>query len=91
MAIIKALNNYLGFLISLSLLLFLIIETSPIFVKLIALKGEYDFKLEDQETAIKTWVQQQVLQREEILQGDILIHKKKSNQELYTCKKLPEI
>ena len=39
-------------------LLFLAIETSPIFAKLLSPKGEYDFKLEDVETAVKTWVEQ---------------------------------
>jgi len=34
--------------------LFLAIEISPIFAKLVAPKGEYDFKLKDQETAVKT-------------------------------------
>lgn len=48
-------------------LLFLAIETSPIFAKLISPRGEYDFKLEDQETAVKTWVNQQVQQREKML------------------------
>ena len=57
-------------------LLFLAIETSPIFAKLISPKGEYDFKLEDNETAVKTWVQQQVQQREKMLEADILISKK---------------
>ena len=57
-------------------LLFLAIETSPIFAKLISPKGEYDFKLEDNETAVKTWVQQQVQQREEMLKADISINKK---------------
>ncbi|MDX6746553.1 DUF4407 domain-containing protein [Polaribacter sp. PL03] len=57
-------------------LLFLAIETSPIFAKLISPKGEYDFKLEDEETAVKTWVQQQVQQREKMLQADIIISKK---------------
>ena len=57
-------------------LLFLVIETSPIFAKLISPKGEYDFKLEDNETAVKTWVQQQVQQREEMLKADISINKK---------------
>jgi hypothetical protein len=72
-------------------LLFLAIETSPIFAKLISPKGEYDFKLEDNETAIKTWVQQQVQQREEMLKADILINKKvykdiAEEEELYTYK-----
>ena len=44
-------------------LLFLATETSPIFAKLIAPKGEYDFKLEEQESAVKTWVDQQIQQR----------------------------
>ena len=57
-------------------LLFLAIETSPIFAKLISPKGEYDFKLEDEESAVRTWVKQQVLQREEMLKADILINNK---------------
>ncbi|MCL7754001.1 DUF4407 domain-containing protein [Polaribacter sp. Z022] len=72
-------------------LLFLAIETSPIFAKLISPKGEYDFKLEDNETAVKTWVQQQVQQREEMLKADININKKVYNditeeEELYAYK-----
>ncbi len=72
-------------------LLFLAIETSPIFAKLISPKGEYDYKLEDQETAIKTWVKQQVNQREEMLQADIDINKKvyddiKNEEEIYAYK-----
>jgi len=57
-------------------LLFLAIETSPIFAKLISPKGEYDFKLEDQETAIKTWVNQQIHQRSELLKADMIVNKK---------------
>ena len=57
-------------------LLFLAIETSPIFAKLISPKGEYDFKLEDQESAIKNWVKQQIDQRNAILYADIDINKK---------------
>ena len=56
--------------------LYLAIETSPIFAKLISPKGEYDFKLEDEETAVKTWVKQQVNQRNELLQADIAVNKK---------------
>ena len=52
------------------LLLFLAIETSPIFAKLMSPKGEYDYKLEDAETAIKTWVEQKVSQRKVLLQTD---------------------
>ncbi|MDD7913543.1 DUF4407 domain-containing protein [Polaribacter ponticola] len=57
-------------------LLFLAIETSPIIAKLLAQKGEYDFKLEDYETAIKTLVKQQVQQREQMLKADIVIDNK---------------
>jgi len=57
-------------------LLFLAIETSPIFAKLITPKGEYDYKLEDEETAIKTWVEQKVNQRKLVLQADNTINNK---------------
>ena len=72
-------------------LLFLAIETSPIFAKLISPKGEYDFKLENEESAVKTWVKQQVQQREEMLQADIIINNKvykdiTVEEELYTYK-----
>jgi len=72
-------------------LLFLAIETSPIFAKLISPKGEYDFKLEDKETAVKTWVQQQVQQREKMLQTDITVSKKvyddiSEEEEIYAYK-----
>lgn len=73
-------------------LLFLAIETSPIFAKLIAPKGEYDFKLEDNDTAIKNWVAQKVDQREEMLKTDIIINKKvyediSEEDELYDYKR----
>ena len=72
-------------------LLFLAIETSPIFAKLISPKGEYDFKLDDEETAIKTWTEQQVQQREKMLKADIEISKKiykdiSKEEELYEYK-----
>jgi hypothetical protein len=72
-------------------LLFLAIETSPIIAKLLAPKGEYDFKLEENESAIKTWVQQQINQREQMLQADISIDNKvykdiTKDEELYTYK-----
>ncbi|QNM85635.1 DUF4407 domain-containing protein [Polaribacter pectinis] len=72
-------------------LLFLAIETSPIFAKLISPKGEYDFKLEDNESAIKTWVKQQVDQRNQLLQADITVNKKvyediATEEEIYAYK-----
>ena len=59
-------------------LLFLAIETSPILAKLLAAKGEYDLKLEEAETSLATWVNQQVAQRKLLTQteGDI-------NQQVY--------
>ncbi len=51
-------------------LLFLAIETSPIIAKLLSPKGEYDYKLDDVETASKTWVNQNINQREIIFQTD---------------------
>ncbi|KGO79857.1 hypothetical protein Q763_11665 [Flavobacterium beibuense F44-8] len=64
MARINALNK-LPLLPSLFImLLFLAIETAPIIAKLLSPKGEYDFKLEDNETALKTNLAQNNHQRE---------------------------
>ena len=73
-------------------LLFLAIETSPILAKLIAPKGEYDYKLEDEESAIKNWVAQKVDQRNELLNTDIIINKKvyediSEEEEIYNYKR----
>jgi hypothetical protein len=57
-------------------LLFLAIETSPIIAKLLAPKGEYDLKLEDEESAIKTWVNQKVAQRAQVLATDASLNEK---------------
>lgn len=57
-------------------LLFLAIETSPILAKLISPKGEYDFKLQDLETTIKTWVQQKVAERKLLLSTDNEVNNK---------------
>jgi hypothetical protein len=51
-------------------LLFLAIETSPIIAKLLAPKGEFDYKLEDYETKISTWILQQVNERKLLLAAD---------------------
>tara|TARA_R110002126_G_scaffold152203_4_gene299336 strand:- start:39583 stop:40683 length:1101 start_codon:yes stop_codon:yes gene_type:complete len=72
-------------------LLFLAIETSPIIAKLLAPKGEYDYKLEEKESAIKTWATQQMQQREQMLQADISIDNKvykdiTADEELYNYK-----
>ncbi|RKE98446.1 uncharacterized protein DUF4407 [Ichthyenterobacterium magnum] len=73
-------------------LLFLAIETSPIFAKLLSPKGEYDFKLEDTETAVKTWVDQKVYERQVLLQTDRTLNNKIYNDiaeedELYNYKR----
>lgn len=57
-------------------LLFLAIETSPIIAKLLAPKGEFDFRLQDQETAIKTWTLQKVEERKLVLKTDNDINNK---------------
>ena len=73
-------------------LLFLAIETSPIFAKLLSPKGAYDFKLEDQETALKTNMLQNKNQREAMLKTDYAINDKiysdiENEDELYTYKR----
>ncbi|WP_299556830.1 DUF4407 domain-containing protein [Seonamhaeicola sp.] len=73
-------------------LLFLAIETAPIFAKLISPKGAYDFKLEDQETAIKTVVVQNKNQRALQLKTDNAINDRiytdmEQEEELYTYKR----
>ena len=60
-------------------LLFLAIETSPIIAKLLAPKGEYDLKLEDAESTVRTWITQKVSQREKILVTDAAL-----NEKIYT-------
>ena len=73
-------------------LLFLAIETSPIFAKLLSPKGEYDYKLEDVETAVKTWVEQKVNERNILLKTDMALNNRIYNDiaeedELYTYKR----
>lgn len=70
MARINALNELPWLPSFFIFLLFLAIETSPIFSKLIAPKGEYDYKIQDIDNAIKTWVYQKESQRANILNTD---------------------
>ena len=72
-------------------LLFLAIETSPIFAKLLSPRSTYDFKVEDAETAVKTTVLQNKYQREILLQTDHAMNDRiygdiKNEDELYTYK-----
>ncbi|WP_299128143.1 DUF4407 domain-containing protein [uncultured Winogradskyella sp.] len=57
-------------------LLFLAIETSPIIAKLMSPKGEFDYKLQDQETVIKSWTAQQVAERQLLVKTDNAINNK---------------
>ena len=73
-------------------LLFLAIETSPIFAKLISPKGEYDLKLQDIESAIKSWVIQKENQRLNVLNTDntlnhAIYNELAEEEELYNYKK----
>lgn len=73
-------------------MLFLAIETSPIFAKLLSPKGAYDFKLDDQETALKTNVLQNKNQRETMLKTDYAINDRiygdiEKEDELYNYKR----
>ena len=92
MARINALNELPWLPSFFIFLLFLAIETSPIFSKLIAPKGEYDFKLQDNENAVKTWVEQKVNQRASVLNTDTILNEAIYNElseeeELYNYKK----
>ena len=57
-------------------LLFLAIETAPIVVKLLAPKGPYDFKLEEEESTVEAWVTQKVSQRQHIMATDASLNEK---------------
>lgn len=74
------------------MLLFLAIETSPIIAKMLSPKGEYDFKLEDNETALKTHIEQNKYQRLLQKQTDASIYDKvyadiREERELYEYKR----
>ena len=58
------------------MLLFLAIETSPIIAKLLSPKGEYDYKLEDLETALKTTIEQDKYQRNLLVKTSAAMHDK---------------
>lgn len=92
MARINALNKLPWLPSFFIFLLFLAIETSPIIAKLLAPKGSYDFKLEDQETAVKTNVLQNKKQRETMLKTDYTINDRiysdiENEEELYNYKR----
>jgi hypothetical protein len=73
-------------------MLFLAIETSPILAKLISPKGAYDLKLEEQESALSSWVSQQKLQRDNLATTDRDVNNRvyadiAEEQELYDYKR----
>jgi len=76
MARINALNKLPWLPSFFIMLLFLAIETSPIIAKLLSPKGEYDFKLEDIETALKTTILQDKYQRELLVKTSASMHDK---------------
>ncbi|TLF45138.1 DUF4407 domain-containing protein [Maribacter aurantiacus] len=92
MARINALGELPWFPSFFIFLLFLAIETSPIIAKLLAPKGEYDVKLEEQESILSSWVAQKVAQRQLIVSTDGELNQKiyedlKGEEELYRYKK----
>ena len=92
MARIDALGKLSWFPSFFIFLLFLAIETAPIIAKLLAPKGEYDYKLEDRESVLATWVTQKVEQRKLLLATDTELNEKiytdiKTEEELYRYKK----
>jgi len=76
MARINALNKLPWLPSFFIMLLFLAIETSPIIAKLLSPKGEYDFKLEDLETALKATINQDKYQRELLVKTSATMHDK---------------
>jgi hypothetical protein len=92
MARINALNKLPWLPSFFIMLLFLAIETSPIIAKLLSPKGEYDFKLEDAEMAVKTNLSQNNYQRELMRSTDAGIYDDvyaeiREDRGLYTYKK----
>ncbi|WP_442846640.1 DUF4407 domain-containing protein [Leeuwenhoekiella sp. H156] len=73
-------------------LLFLAIETTPIFAKLISPRGEYDLKLADAEGELKSWATQKANQRRNLIDADNVLNDKvygdlAQEEELYNYKK----
>ncbi len=76
MARINALNKLPWLPSFFIMLLFLAIETSPIIAKLLAPKSEYDFKLEDLDTALKATIEQDKYQRSLLVKTSEAMHDK---------------
>ncbi|SNR23088.1 DUF4407 domain-containing protein [Flavobacterium sp. ov086] len=76
MARINALNKLPWLPSFFIMLLFLAIETSPIIAKLLAPKGEFDFKQEEAETAMKATLEQNKYQRDLLVKTSAEMHDK---------------
>ncbi|WP_035645912.1 DUF4407 domain-containing protein [Flavobacterium sp. ASV13] len=76
MARINALNKLPWLPSFFIMLLFLAIETSPIIAKLLAPKGEFDFKQEEAETAMKATLTQNKYQRDLLVKTSAEMHDK---------------
>ncbi len=92
MARINAMGELAWFPSFFIFLLFLAIETAPVLAKVMAPKGAYDFRFQDQEDSLKVWVLQQKDQRETMYKTDIAINEKvyydvESDEEVYAYKK----
>lgn len=92
MARINALNKLPWLPSFFIMLLFLAIETSPIIAKMLAPKGEYDYKLDDFETALQTTISQNIYQRDLHKNTDAKIYDAiyadlASEQDLYNYKR----
>ena len=73
-------------------LLFLAVETSPIFAKLLSPRGPYDHKLNEQEGTIASWAAQQKAQRKVLVATDLELNNKvygdiAEEQEIYDHKR----
>lgn len=79
MARINALNKLPWLPSFFIMLLFLAIETSPIIAKLLSPKGEYDYKSEDLETALKATIEQDKYQRSLLVKTSAAMHDKVYN------------
>ena len=92
MARINALGELAWFPSFFILLLFLAIETAPVLAKVMAPKGAYDLKFDEQEDALATWVTQQKNQRSVMLSTDTILNEKVyydvgEDEEVYAYKK----
>ncbi len=72
-------------------LLFLAIETSPIFAKLLSPKGEYDIKFYEAEDVVKAWAMQNANQRKAVVETDYALNERvygaiSEEEELYAYK-----